>query len=124
MSYPIRCKVAAIVSDRELVINAGSVQGVEPGMVFDVKGSLDVVDPDSEELLETIEVTKVSVKVSRVTDKVAVARTFKNVGPGVGPLELAFLARPQRERITTDPITAGRSWDNTVRVGDEAILAL
>lgn len=86
---PIRGKVARILNSRELVINIGASDGVVEGMHFDVldpKGE-DIKDPDTGELLGSIERPKVRVQVVQVQDRLSVTATFKrrqvNVG-GVG----------------------------------------
>ena len=74
---PIECKVAQILSEEKLVINAGSEKGVEEGMIFDIMGMVTIKDPDSDELLDEIPFTKISVKASLVRPKVTVAETLR-----------------------------------------------
>ena len=74
---PIECKVAQILSEEELVINAGSENGVEKGMTFDIMGMVTIKDPDTDEILDEIPFTKISVKASRVRPRVTVAETFR-----------------------------------------------
>ena len=61
----IRGKVAAILSKRELVLNIGTEHGVEVGMRFVILNSkgVDVKDPDSGEVIGTVEVPKTVIKV-------------------------------------------------------------
>lgn len=91
MSNKIRAKVARVLNSREIAITAGSQQGVVTGMLFDVmdpKGE-DVRDPDTGEVLGSIERPKVRVQVTQTQDRISVASTFKkekiNVG-GTGAL--------------------------------------
>jgi hypothetical protein len=96
---PIRGKVARVLSSRELVMNVGCEHGVSVGMYFDVldpKGE-NITDPDSEEVLGSVERAKVRVRVVRVQERLSIASTFRkqkvNVG-GVGPvLDLSRLSR-------------------------------
>lgn len=63
----IRGKVARILNSRELAINVGAADGVKVGMYFDVldpKGE-DIKDPDSGEVLGSLERPKVRVKLRR-----------------------------------------------------------
>ena len=90
MPEPLRGKVAKILNSRELVINLGASDGVTNGMVFEVldqKGE-DIQDPDSGEVLGSIDRPKVEVRVSRTFDRLAIAETYKarkvNVGGGGG----------------------------------------
>ena len=93
---PIRGKVARILNARELVINVGLAEGVAIGMYFDVldpKGE-DIKDPDSGEVLGSLERPKVRVRVVKVQEHLSVASTFKkhqvNIG-GVAPaINLGF----------------------------------
>lgn len=78
---PIEGKVAQVISERDLAINRGSLAGVEPGMRFKILSSQpsEVRDPDTDELLGTVDLTKVVVEVISVQDNLAVCRTFKKV---------------------------------------------
>jgi hypothetical protein len=85
----IRGLVAAILNRREVVLNVGSRQGVTENMKFailDQEGA-EIRDPETGEVLGSVELPKVLVRAVRVQDSLAVARTYrktrKNVG-GVG----------------------------------------
>src|SRR2546425_9679519 len=93
---PIRGKVARILNSRELAINVGATDGVKVGMYFDVldpKGE-DIKDPDSGEVLGSLERPKVRVKVAKVQDHLSVASTYKtfevNVGGRGGAMDFGF----------------------------------
>lgn len=86
MSEPIRGKVARILNSRELAINVGSKAGVKVGMYFDVldpKGE-DIRDPDTKEILGSLNRPKVRVQVIRVDELMSVASTFKKKEVNVG----------------------------------------
>lgn len=124
MKTPIRCKVVRILSDKELIIDAGSQLGVQEGMVFNVLGFLSVMDLEKEDLLETLEIVKVSVEVSVVGKKVAVARTFLQIE---SELKRAFVGSafvPKIERMSADSTSQSDEWDRIVKVGDEAVLVM
>ena len=83
---PIRGKVAQILNTRELVINLGSEDGISPGMYFDVmdpKGT-DIEDPDTGEILGSIERPKVRVKISRVETRLSMASTYRSKKVNIG----------------------------------------
>ena len=84
----IRGKVARILNSRELVITAGSEQGVAIGMLFDIldpKGQ-EITDPDTGEVLGSIERPKIRVQVIKVYDRLSVASTFRKTEVNVGGL--------------------------------------
>lgn len=70
-------KVAAVLSERRLVINRGSEHGVEPGMRFRVLEALDITDPDTGERLGELPREVVRVAVIDVAPRYAVAHTFE-----------------------------------------------
>ena len=89
MTNLIRGKVARVLNSRELALNIGSEHGVREGMLFDVidpKGE-DIVDPETGDIIGSLERAKVRVKVISVQNRLSVASTYKkervNVG-GVG----------------------------------------
>lgn len=94
----IRAKVAKILNSREVVINAGIDEGVAVGMYFDIldpKGE-NILDPDTGEVLGSLQRPKVRVRISQVQEKLSVATTYKakkvNVG-GSGLGDFGALSR-------------------------------
>lgn len=86
MSDLLRGKVAKILNSRELVINLGSDHGVCEGMYFEVldrKGE-NITDPDTGEVLGSIDRPKVSVQITGVEPRLAVARTYRSNRINVG----------------------------------------
>jgi hypothetical protein len=95
LTEPLRGRVAAILTRRELAINLGEDDGVQKGMRFAVlnRKGLHVTDPDTGVELGSVELPKVIVEVVRTQPKLCVARTFKKtqvniggIGVGVGRL--------------------------------------
>ncbi len=86
MTDPIRGRVAKILNSRELAINIGATHGVKIGMYFDVldQEHENISDPETGEILGSIERPKVTVKVVSVRDRFAVATTFKTKRVNVG----------------------------------------
>jgi len=133
----IEGKVAGILTKRELIINRGSVDGVEVGMRFAVlnRNGVDVKDPDTGKVIGSTEIVKTVVKIVRVeNDHMAVGRTFRTI-PGVpGALGSAVLVasslygRPSRTE--TLALEAGSTLkeeldpeDSYVKIGDPVIEA-
>lgn len=125
-------KVAAIVDERELVINRGEEHGVTVGMRFAVLAGqgTEVKDPDTGEALGSVPIEKATVKVVRVQPKLSVARTFRTVGgsPGLVPnVNIAAIIsgtrpRPEELRYTETGLReALNEKDLLVMVGDEVI---
>lgn len=88
MTTPIAGKVAQVVSERELVINRGSEHGVTVGMRFRILAPEPsvVTDPETEEELGEVDLTKIEVEVVEVQPKLSVCATFKKVTvPGQAP---------------------------------------
>jgi hypothetical protein len=83
---PITGAVARILTARELVINRGAEHGVKVGMVFQVLDpkAEDIEDPETGEVLGSLDRPKVAVRVSSVAERLAVARTFKGRTQNVG----------------------------------------
>lgn len=78
----IEGKVAGILTKRELVINRGVADGVEIGMRFAIlnRQGIDVKDPDTDEVLGSVEMVKTIVKVVRLDgEHLCTARTFRTI---------------------------------------------
>ncbi len=132
---PIRGKVARILNSRELVINVGASDGVTLEMYFDVldPNCEDVRDPDTGELLGSINRPKVRVQVVQVQDRLSVAATFKRrqvniggVGADVSGLSRLFLPPKYVTRYETLKTTES-TWENIdekesyVKTGDPVV---
>ena len=99
--------VASILNSRELVINIGDQHGVRLGMKFAVlaESALEVRDPESGELLDTIDREKVRVEVSEVRKNISICKTYRLKRIPGGPFgesmlkfgTVAELVRPPRE---------------------------
>jgi len=76
---PIKGKVSGILNARELIINIGSEHGVHKGMKFKILADkpMEVNDPDSNELLGTIDREKVQVQAFEVYEKFSICKTFR-----------------------------------------------
>jgi hypothetical protein len=87
---PIEGAVAKILTARELVINRGSEDGVEPGMRFEVLDpkAENVKDPETGEILGSIDRPKIGVEVTRVAEHLSIAQTFRSERINTGGLGL------------------------------------
>ena len=76
MTDSICGKVAAIIDDTTLVLNAGAMQGVREGMVFAIVSEhQDIADPDTGESLGSWEIPKARVVVTHVQERLCTARS-------------------------------------------------
>ncbi|WP_024955927.1 hypothetical protein [Sulfurospirillum arcachonense] len=70
--------VVKIIDDYSVVINAGSNQGISKNDCFVVIGIGDIiVDPDTGEELEKLEVVKGKVQVLHIQDKISTVKSFE-----------------------------------------------
>jgi len=122
----IQGKVAAILNERELIINRGTASGVKEKMVFSVAPrEEEVKDPDTGEILVSIPREKIRVKVSEVKEKMSVARTYETfqVYEAPDPFVTLRMRRGQVTKVRTlrdetdfsGPFKPDRSF---VNVGD------
>ena len=116
---PIECKVAQILSEKELVINAGSENGVRDGMTFDIMGMVTILDPDTDELLDAIPFTKVRVKASLVRPRVTVAETLRVYNRSY-PLDILDIPSSYKETFDYVQTEEVDQRDLAVYVGDIA----
>ncbi len=86
MTDLIRGKVARILNSREIAINVGTNHGVCVGMHFDIldQNLEDVLDPDTHQLLGSIERPKVRVQITMVQEKLSLASTYKKKKVNIG----------------------------------------
>lgn len=75
MSTPIRGKIAYVLDNGDIVINVGRAHGVRQGMRFDVidDNNLEIRDPDTREVIGSLEVSKIKVEVIDIQEKISVA---------------------------------------------------
>jgi hypothetical protein len=117
MTERITGQVARILTSRDLVINRGRTDGVTEGMKFAVldPAGENIKDPESGESLGSIRRPKVYVQVSKVEERLALARTYRFTqvnlgGQASGSLALTRLFMPPKwvtkyETFKTDEST-------------------
>jgi hypothetical protein len=133
----LRGSVAAILSSTALVLNRGSDDGVLVGMRFAIlnRQGANIKDPETGEILGSVEVPKAVVKVVRVDGPhLSVARTFRRI-PGTTGAAHSLLAlgnlfqvvpdKTETLEITEDSILDMEADPNAlvVRVGDPVVEA-
>ena len=134
MTEAIRGKIARVLNSREVALNIGSANGVSVGMYFDVMDPTgeDITDPDTEEVLGSIERSRVRVKVTHVQERLSIASTYKtkriNVGGhGIDPKFTRFLMPPEWITKYETLKTKEKTWEDIdeeesyVRAGDPVI---
>ena len=144
MSQPIRGKVARILNSKELALNLGSKDGVKLGMFFDILDPIgeDITDPDTGEVIGSLERPKVRVKIVRIQERLSLATTYRkkkiNVGgSGLGsPTRFAGSALtglflpPEFQTWQETLKTREKTWedlseeDSYVKTGDPAVQVL
>ena len=143
MTEPIRGKVARILNEREIAINLGLAKGVTVGMYFDVvdANGENIKDPDTGEVLGSINIPKVRVKVTQAQEKLSVATTYQsekvNVGGTastgsfrtLGPFARSLMPAEWITKYETLEKTAGtpepfNEKDSMVKTGDPVIQVL
>ena len=107
MADRIGSRVAQILTARELVINRGTVEGVAVGMRFAVlnRRGTDIRDPDTGDVLGSVELEKVLVKVVRVDEHLAVARTFRTFTVAGGGATGLWALVPRFKAVLSGPFT-------------------
>jgi hypothetical protein len=75
----IRAKVARIISSTDLALNKGAEDGVEVGMKFAVLSDAgeEIRDPDTDEVLDSIQIAKTVVKIVYSAPRTSIGRTFR-----------------------------------------------
>ena len=132
---PIRGKVARVLTTREVALNKGSTDGVRSGMVFKIltpKGS-EIEDPDTGEVIGSVELEKARVRVTSVQDRVSVASTFRThrVNVGGSGIALSGLFAPPKWETRIETLRADENAtedmpeeESFVRTGDPVVQVL
>lgn len=74
-------RVALVLNDRKLAINIGSEAGVSRGMKFSIRPEkiLEIVDPDTKEILDAIELETTRVKATKVYRRMTICETYRTI---------------------------------------------
>lgn len=134
-SKPLKGLVATILNSREVAITIGRDHGVTHGMLFSVLSGvpLEVKDPQSGEVLDTVDREKIRVRAIEVRPKITVCATYRIVSKPGGSLYPGSLSRinelmspPKRvvetlridDASTPEPLPESESY---VKIGDRVI---
>lgn len=113
----INAKVATVLNDRRLVVNAGSTAGVNLGDSVTLWSVVEVTDPDTKEALGVVKTPKLVLTVDEVQERMAIASILAetiNIG------QVLFNPRPSKRIMTSGAPTTGDSV--RVVVGEQATL--
>lgn len=129
-------KIAKIIDETSFIINAGSDENIQQNDKFEIAGAngIKVRDPDTNEVLGKIEAPKGVIYISKVYEKMSLARTkFINDGTEVlsqistqkivmSGINGIYGQPKEREELNVDPsqITGGLNNTSTdpIRIGD------
>jgi len=110
-------KVAKILTEREVVINIGSAQGVKKGMRFAILAPTpeEVLDPETGEVLDVVDRTKVLVQATEVREKITICSTYRTTKMSGGALSTTYAF----SRLFDQP----REIPETLRIEDSSLPA-
>jgi hypothetical protein len=110
-------KVAKILTEREVVINIGSTQGVKKGMRFAILAPTpeEIPDPETGEVLDVVDRTKVLVQATEVRERITICSTYRTTKIPGG----AFSTTYSLTRLFSQP----QEIPETLRIEDSALPA-
>lgn len=114
-------KVIKIISDSEILINAGANEKLEKGANLDIfiVGE-EIFDPDSNDSLGTLDTVKATVEVDTVYPKMALCKnieyTTRNMFAALS--NSIDVKKVKRLNVDSTEISGGLSNDLTIRIGD------
>ncbi len=114
---PIKGKIAAIVTPRQVIINRGEKQGVKPGMKLTVHLTIGpIIDPDNPaEELGTVRYRKGVLQVRTVFEKMSACDIEGVPTVGFTP-DLGKLLQQRFPQVATPAIESAADW--IIKVGD------
>ncbi len=119
---PIRGKVAQILDSRQVVLNVGSTDNVTEGMTFKIvnpKGE-QIRDPDTQQILGSVESPRAFVRIIQVQENLAVATTSL-ANPAITPATIGPVARALMPPRWVDQYESLGASLSTVDIGDPVI---
>lgn len=130
MNNLIKGNIATILNEREVVINRGSKDGVEIGMIFKILAEtpIPIYDPKTKEPLGKLDREKTRVKCIEIQERLSVCTTYiKRVHKGINSLLATQAQMEDRTVVDTfrydssdkpQPISEEESY---VKIGDRCI---
>lgn len=121
----IRAKVARVLNTTDVALNRGTEAGVEVGMRFAILSDRgeDIRDPDTHEVLDSVQIAKTLVKIVDTTAKVSIGRTFRTI-ESVGFGRIMTDGTTRRETLKSDERRVQQELnpkDSFIKTGDEAV---
>lgn len=114
-------KIIKIISDSEILINAGANEKLEKGTSLEIFiiGE-EIFDPDTNESLGTLDTVKANVEVDTVYPKMALCKNIEYATRNVFDAFSAAIDVKKTKRLNVDSteISGGLSNDFTIRIGD------
>lgn len=113
-------RVVKIISDYEIVVNAGSIHGIKKDDELEIfiPGE-EITDPETGETLGTLDTIKANIIVKNVYEKMCVCVNSETITRSIfDPLQ--NLSRTERKKLNVDSteISGGLNPDRKIRVGD------
>jgi len=121
----IYAKVARILNNTDLALNRGAQDGVQEGMKFAILSDVgqEIRDPDTGEVLDSIQVAKTVVKIIHAAPRSSIGRTFRSHSSG-GILSSFGQTTTRHETLASDESRAQQELDPAkakVQIGDQAL---
>lgn len=117
----ISAKLAQIVTPTQLAFNAGTEKGVTKGDSVTLYKYVDVTDPDSGDILGTVRVPRLYLKVSFAEEKFCVADVTDTVSDS--PYAILAMGRSVKKVSTTPAINHSDAGEVVVvNIGEEAVI--
>lgn len=121
-------KVVRILDEYRIIINAGTINGVTSNSYFKITGAIDnVYDPDTQELLGTINGTKASVVPAEIFEKMCICKAKASSDIPLGEFSTSLLVlnrilqRSYPLPIDKSQISNPETY-SPIKLGDKAIL--
>jgi hypothetical protein len=114
-------KVATILSATQLALNVGSAHGVSLGDAVVLHKTMEIRDPESREILGTVDIPKARLRVDLVQDKFCVATINERQGDQSRNLLHALNIAPLRQ-ISETPVGTSSTDKVYVTVGERVVI--
>jgi len=117
----VQAKVADILTEYLLAINAGSMNGVSERDVVSLKQIVEIMDPDTGEKLGTVAVSKLILQVNHVQSKLCTATVISTRDTDAPNSSVRV---PQKKKIVHTELDAKQGVSVCVSIGDRADIEL
>lgn len=113
-------KIAKIVDEYTVVINAGSNQGINRGKTFEIYSlGSEVTDPDTGASLGTLDYVKAKIVATDVFPKMSVCKNRDQMATMVAGLAAAMIGKPVELNVAAEDISGDYDgYDSLIRIGD------